>query len=50
MKTRKATLFTVLAFALFMSLGTVMYAGMNFPIDDPIVDPDLLDRPRISTQ
>jgi hypothetical protein len=49
MKTKEITLFTVLAFALFMSLGTAVYAGL-FPIDDPIVDPDLLDRPRISTQ
>jgi hypothetical protein len=50
MKTRKTTLFTALAFALFMSLGTATYAGMNCPIDDPIVDPDLLDRPRVALQ
>ncbi|MDR0691499.1 MAG: hypothetical protein LBF69_00500 [Prevotellaceae bacterium] len=50
MKTKKTTLFTALAFALLMSLGTTVYAGFNYPIDDPIVDPDLLDRPRISLQ
>jgi hypothetical protein len=46
MKTKKTTLFATLAFALLMSLGTTMYAH----IDDPIVDPDLLDRPRVSLQ
>jgi hypothetical protein len=46
MKTKKTTLFATLAFALLMSLGTPMYAH----IDDPIVDPDLLDRPRVSLQ
>jgi hypothetical protein len=46
MKTKKTTLFTTLAFALLMSLGTAMYAH----IDDPIVDPDLVDRPRVSLQ
>ena len=46
MKTKKTTLFTTLAFALLMSLGTTMCAH----IDDPIVDPDLLDRPRVSSQ
>jgi hypothetical protein len=46
---KKTILFTLLAFALFTSLGTTAYAGFNCPIDDPIVDPDLLDRPRISS-
>ncbi|MDR0737893.1 MAG: hypothetical protein LBF39_02345 [Prevotellaceae bacterium] len=46
MKTKKTTLFTMLAFALLMSLGTAMCSH----IDDPIVDPDLVDRPRVSQQ
>lgn len=50
MKTKKTTLFSVLAFALLMSMGTTLHAGFNCPIDDPIVDPDLLDRPRVSVE
>jgi hypothetical protein len=44
MKTKKPALFFTLMLTLFMALGANVYAGL----DDPIGDPDLLDRPRVT--